>query len=149
MEVPGGYYKTRQQVSKLELLIKKLPGASKPLRPARRGRLPGLARQLESQQVQELISGYQAGATLYQLGERFGIDRRTVRAILHRHDVPTRRRGLSSDQIDEAVRLYGEGWSLARIGERMGVDPTTVLTRLRDRGVRMRDAQGRERQEPC
>lgn len=64
MEVPGGYYKTKQQVSKLELLIKKLPGASKPLRPARRGRLPGLARQLESQQVQELISGYQAGATL-------------------------------------------------------------------------------------
>jgi DNA-directed RNA polymerase specialized sigma24 family protein len=52
------------------------------------------------------------------------------------------------DQIDEAVQLYGEGWSLARIGERMQVDPATVLTRLRGRGVRMRDTQGRERQEP-
>lgn len=58
-----------------------------------------------------------------------------------------RRRGLSPDQTDEAVQLYGEGWSLARIGERMGVDPTTVLAKLRDRGVRMRDIQGRERQE--
>lgn len=29
----------------------------------------------------------------------------------------------------------------------MGVVPTTVLMRLRERGVRMRDTQGRERQE--
>ena len=147
VEVPGGYYNTKQQVSELESLIKKLPEASTPRRPARRGRMPGSARQLDSQQAQELIAGYTAGVTVYQLGERFGIDRRTVSAILHRHDVPMRRRGLSPDQIDEAVRLYGEGWSLARVGEWMGVDPTTVLTRLRERGMQMRDTHGRERQE--
>jgi len=97
----------------------------------------------------EIRANYQAGATLYRLGDEFGIDRRTVSEILHRHDVPMRRRGLSPEQIDEAVQLYGEGWSLARIGERMDVDPTTVLIRLRERGVRMRDTHGRERQEPC
>ncbi len=145
VEVRGAYYNIKQQFSELESLIRALPDASKPLRPARRGRLPGSARQLESQQVQELIAGYQAGATVYQLGDQFGVDRRTVSAILHRHDVPMRRRGISPDQIEEAVKLYGEGWALARIGERMGVDPTTVLTRLRERGVRMRDTQGRER----
>jgi len=59
-----------------------------------------------------------------------------------------RRRGLAPHQIDEAVRLYEGGWSLARIGERMGINPTTVLTKLQGRGVRMRDTQGRERQEP-
>jgi hypothetical protein len=149
VEVPGGYYNTKQQVSELKSLFSRLPEASKPLRPGRRGQVPGSARQLKSQQVQELISGYQAGATVYQLGEQFGIDRRTVSTILHRHDVPMRRRGLSPDQIDEVVRLYGEGWSLARVGEQMSVDPTTVLARLRERGVRMRDTQGRERQEPC
>ncbi len=148
VEVPGAYYNTKHQVSELESLFRKLPEACGPLRPARRGRLPGSARQLESQQVQELILGYAAGATVYQLGEQFGVDRRTVSKTLHRHNVPMRRRGLSPHQVDEAVRLYGEGWSLARIGERMGVDPTTVLTRLRERGVRMRDTQGRERQEP-
>ncbi len=73
--------------------------------------------------------------------------RRTVSNILHRSQVPMRRRGLSPEQIDEAARLYGEGWSLVRIGERMGMDLTTVLTRLRERGVRMRDTQERERQE--
>ena len=148
MELPGAYYNTKHQFSELESLINKLPDASGPLRPGRRGRLLGSARQLDANQVQELIAGYQAGATGYQLGDRFGIDRQTMNAILHRHDVPMRRRGLSPDQIDEAVQLYGEGWSLARIGERMGVDPTTVLARFQERGVRMRDTQGRERQEP-
>jgi len=94
------------------------------------------------------MAGYQAGVTVYQLGDQFGIDRRTVSGILHRHGVPMRRRGFSPGQIDEAVRLYQGGWSLARIGERMGIDPTTVHARLREGGVRMRDAQGRERQEP-
>ena len=145
VEVPGAYYNTTQQVSELESLVRRLPDASKPLREARRGRLPGSARQLDSQQVQELIAGYKAGATVYELGNRFGIDRRTVSTILHRHDVPMRRRGLSADQIDEAVRLYEEGWSLIRIGKWMAVDPTTVLARLRQRGVRMRNTQGRER----
>ncbi|MCA1705986.1 MAG: hypothetical protein LC808_23080 [Actinobacteria bacterium] len=149
VEVRGAYYNTKQQVSELESLLVRLPDVSGPLQSTRRGQLPGTARQLDSQQVRELISGYQAGSTVYQLGEQFGIDRRTVSRILHRHGVPMRRRGLSPAQIDEAIRLYGEGWSLARIGERMGVDPTTVLARLRERGMRMRDAQGRERQEPC
>ncbi|MDQ4033496.1 MAG: hypothetical protein M3332_15120 [Actinomycetota bacterium] len=145
MELPGAYYNSKRQVSELELLIKKLPDASGQLRLVRRGRVPGSAKQLEGQQVQELIAGYQTGATVYQLGERFGIDRRTVSAILHRHDVPMRRRGLSPDQIDVAVQLYKEGWSLARIGGRMSADSTTVLARLRERGVRMRDTWGRER----
>jgi hypothetical protein len=143
VELPGAYYNTKRQVSELESLIKRLPDASEPLRPDRRGRLPGTARQLDSRQIQELILGYTAGATVYQLGEQFGVDRRTVSAILHRHDVPMRRRGLSPQQIDEAVRLYEEGWSLARVGDHLSVDPTTVLNRLRERGVRTRDTHGR------
>jgi hypothetical protein len=69
VELPGAYYNTKHQVSELESLIRKLLDASEPLRPARRGRIPGSARQLDSQQVQELIAGYEAGATVYQLGE--------------------------------------------------------------------------------
>ena len=55
------------------------------------------ARQLDADQIQELIAGYQAGATVYELGARFGLERRTVSNILHRHDIPMRRRGLSAD----------------------------------------------------
>jgi len=95
--------------------------------------------------VQELIAGYTEGATVYTLSKQFGIDRRTVSEILHRHQVPMRRRGLSTEQIYEAVKLYEDGWSLARIGEYLSVDPTTVLNRLRERGIPTRDAQGRPR----
>lgn len=90
-----------------------------------------------------LIHDYVAGATTYELSNRFGVDRRTISAILHRHDVPIRRRGLSPDQTDEAIRLYRLGWSLARVGKHFTVDPATVLNRLRERGVRTRDTHGR------
>jgi hypothetical protein len=65
---------------------------------------------------------------------------------LRRHGVSMRRRGLSGEQVDEAVHLYGLGWSLARVGARLGVDATTVQARLRERGIAMRDAQGRPRE---
>jgi len=95
--LPGGYYNTRVQVSELESLMRKLPESSKPPRLARQGPVPGTAKQLEPSQVQELIAGYLAGATVYQLGDQFGIERRTVSQHLHRHGVQMRRRGLCSD----------------------------------------------------
>jgi len=119
VELPGRYYNTKSQVSGLESLFRKLPDTSGPLPPGHRGRLPGSARQLESQQVQELIAGYVTGATVYQLGEQFGVDRRTVSAILHRHEVPcgggasppTRSTRLSSS-TERAARWQGSasGW---------------------------------------
>lgn len=145
VDLGGTYSKTEQQVSELEALLRKLPDTTVPVRQPAKGRIPGRANQLKPDDVQKLIEGYHADATVYELGARFGIERRTVSAILHRHDVPMRRRRLSSEQVDDAVRLYGEGWSLARIGRKLSVDPTTVLTKLRERGVRMRDTHGRER----
>jgi hypothetical protein len=50
-----------------------------------------------------------ADATTYELGARFGIDRRTVSAILHRHGVQMRRRSLSASQVDDAIHLYTRG----------------------------------------
>nr|WP_255426810.1 hypothetical protein [Pseudonocardia sp. C8] len=77
-----------------------------------------------------MIEGYTSGATVYQLGDQFGIERRTVSTILHRHGVPMRRRGLSAEQIDDAARLYHQGWSLARIAGRMDVAACPPLALL-------------------
>jgi DNA-binding NarL/FixJ family response regulator len=139
------YYNTKLQLRQLESLLSRLPRLDAPLRrPSPRSK-PSRARQLEDEQVQKLIAEYEAGATVYQLGRRFGISRQTVSRHLHRHGVTMRMQGLSPEQIEEAVRLYEAGWSLARIGKQLNVDAGTVHARLRERGVRMRDAQGRER----
>jgi uncharacterized protein (DUF433 family) len=100
---------------------------------------------LDDDQTQHLIASYQAGATVYELADEFGIERRTVSAILHRHDVPMRRQGLTNEQVEDAKRFYEQGWSLARIGNHMDVTADTVRKRLLERGVTMRDTQGRAR----
>lgn len=143
VEVGGAYYNTKDQVRALEALRAKLPDLDASPQPTLKRAKPARARQLDDEQVQKLIEGYEAGATVYELGDRFGIERRTVSAILHRHGVGMRRRGLSEPQIDDAVRLYAQGWSLARIATRMNITDHTVRQRLRERGVTMRDTHGR------
>ena len=145
VDLGGTYYNTKPQVEALETLLRKLPDPTTPAPPPVDRPNPGRARQLDTDQVQELIAGYQTGATVYELGARFSIDRRTVSNILRRHDVPMRRRGLSPNQVDTAIHLYHLGWSLARVGQHLGVDHTTVLTKLREHGIPTRDTHGRPR----
>ncbi|MCC3316783.1 MULTISPECIES: hypothetical protein [Nocardia] len=87
--------------------VRKLPDPGVSMLQTAERTKPGRARQLDAVQVRELIAGYEGGATVYQLGVRFGVERRTVSAILHRHQVRMRRRGLTSEQVDEAAHLYG------------------------------------------
>jgi DNA-directed RNA polymerase specialized sigma24 family protein len=124
-------------------LRKKLPRLDTPEPPSIKRDRPRRARQLGSEQVEQLIACYHSGATVYELATAFGIERRTVSAILHRHDVPMRRRGPTDEEAEDAERLYLQGWSLARIGNRMKVAADTVRKCLLDRGVTMRDNHGR------
>lgn len=145
MDLGGPYYNTNTQLEALETLLRKLPDPTAPAPPPVDRPKPGRARQLDADQLQALIQDYTAGSTTYELGDRFGIDRRTVSAILRRHSVDMRQRGLSPSQVDDAIRLYNSGWALARVGEHLGVDPTTVLNQLRKRGIPTRDTHGRAR----
>ncbi|WP_233598893.1 hypothetical protein [Amycolatopsis sp. WAC 01375] len=127
------------------MLLQKLPDPSAPAAPPVDRPKTRRARQLDAVQTQALIDGYLKGATTYELGARFGVNRRTIGNILRRNGVQMRRRGLSPEQVDEAIHLYELGWSLARVGEHLNVDHVTVLIRLRERGVRTRDTHGRPR----
>ena len=93
----------------------------------------------------ELLHRYREGATVYDLAERFHIHRTTVCGHLHRQGVKLRGLRLDEQQVDLATWLYEQGWSVARIGGQCGVNGGTVWLALRGRGVRMRDAQGRDR----
>jgi hypothetical protein len=145
VELREAYYNPKDQVKALEQLREKLPSLDTLLPATAKRDRPRRARQLSAEQIQELIGGYQAGSTVYELGAQFGIERRTASTILHRHGVTMRRRSLSPDQVDHAIHLYNLGWPLARVGERLGVAHTTVLTTLRERGIPTRDTHGRPR----
>ncbi|MFD3520725.1 hypothetical protein [Streptomyces sp. NPDC058653] len=91
-----------------------------------------------------MVEAYEAGATAYQLAERFGIKRQTVSAILKRNSITPRWRRLTDADMDQAEHLYiHQRMSTARIADRLKVDPETVRLRLHKRGVRMRDPHDR------
>ncbi|MPZ00252.1 MAG: helix-turn-helix domain containing protein [Actinophytocola sp.] len=92
--------------------------------------LPHRLRKLDPDQEHEVIAAYRAGATIYELADRFGVDRKTASRILHRHHVAMRRQGLSPAQSAEASELRAAGWTLQRIGNRFNVSARTVARRL-------------------
>ena len=107
--------------------------------------LRGTVRRLVPDEVTALVHGYRAGATVYELAERFGINRKTVALHLHRKGVNMRRQGLADAQVSAAAVKYRDGESLDTIGEHLGVDSTTVWRALVKAGVPMRDTHGRAR----
>jgi hypothetical protein len=96
-----------------------------------------VARQLRNDEVEQLVYGYQEGATVYELATRFRIHRLTVSRHLHRAGVAMRGRGLDEQEVDAAVQLHREGWSLARLGDHFGVDKRTARSALRARGCQV------------
>lgn len=97
---------------------------------------------LSPAQVDELVALYKAGATLVELGERFGVHRRTAAAHLVRRSVPIRRRGLDECDLAEAAELYAGGLSLMEVGLRFGVSQQAVRRALANVDVPIR-ASGR------
>ena len=65
-----------------------------------------LQRRLDADAEVEVVQGYLAGSTVYELAEH--------------HEIHSRRghrgQGLTQDQTELAIRLYRQGWSLAKIG---------------------------------
>ena len=57
---------------------------------------------LHDPEVSEVLAHYQAGATVYELADRYGIHSHTVSEILERQGVARRYRMLSPEQLDLA-----------------------------------------------
>ena len=102
-------------------------------------------RRLRQREIDELVAGYRAGATVYQLANEFRIHRGTVSLLLERQRVPLRNRPVSPAQIEQARVLYATGQYLAKVGKQLGCDANTVRLALVKVGVRMRDSHGRDR----
>lgn len=97
------------------------------------------------EQVQRVAQRYQEGRTVYELAAELSCHRTTISKTLKQQGITLRRVKPTDSQIDVMVHLYGNGLSLATIGRQLGFDGMTVRKYLLERGVRMRDAQGRAR----
>jgi DNA-binding MarR family transcriptional regulator len=87
-------------------------------------------RRLSVDEISDLVAGYRDGQTVFQLGSRFGINRKTVGAILKRQGVSTSK-GVPQEDWPELSRLRAEGWKLRALAERFSVEADTVSRTLR------------------
>ena len=141
MKLIGRYSNPFEQGERLRDLIEMVPRGSPEVSAGTRKQVH---RRLRPAEIEELVAGHQAGATAYQLADRFRIHSTTVLSLLERQSVARRNRRLSSTQIDQARELYVAGQSLAKVGKQLGCHANTVRLVLLKAGVRMRDCQGRE-----
>jgi hypothetical protein len=90
--------------------------------------------------VDQLLSGYRAGATTRDLAEKYHASKTAVTELLGACDVPLRHQGLTSRQVTDATRFYTAGQSVAQTGRSLGVSPSSVYDTLKRSGVQMRPA---------
>jgi transcriptional regulator of aromatic amino acid metabolism len=97
---------------------------------------------LSTEDITDIIHGYQAGETTQEIGARYGISKTRVATTLRKQGITIRRQGLNHEQVDDAATLYASGRSLAWLGARYGVSHTTVATALRRQGLVLRRRPG-------
>ncbi|TMR22066.1 hypothetical protein ETD86_12930 [Nonomuraea turkmeniaca] len=85
------------------------------------------------------VKMYRTGATMAQIGQRFGTGRYAVRAVLEEHGVVIRHGGQQRRELDldRARQLLADGASLRHVGRVLGCSASTLSIRLREaeRGI--------------
>ncbi len=79
----------------------------------------------------EMRRRYVDGATVYEIGAEFRVDRRTVAERLKKSGVLLRGQSPSEDAIIAMVALHDLGLSMFEIGKKLGFCYNTVRTYLR------------------
>jgi hypothetical protein len=90
--------------------------------------------------VDELRLRYEAGATLVELGQHYGVSDVTILYRMRRAGIPRRpprapQKDLPKSEADELRRLYGAGATLAELARHYGVSGSTVFRRMERAGI--------------
>jgi DNA-binding transcriptional ArsR family regulator len=93
---------------------------------------------LSAAQVDELVTLYEQGLTLGQIGERLKVHYRTVAAHLTRRSVPPHTRGLAEEHTPKTVELYESGMTLLEVGRCFGVSQGAVRRAVTAAGAAIR-----------
>lgn len=97
-------------------------------------------RGLGSGKIDRLVAGYDAGQSLQDLAQIFGVHRRTVAAHLGKRGVPRRaqHRKLTEAEVIEAYHCYRAGASLAELGRLFDAHAKTMRRALVRAGATIR-----------
>jgi len=90
-------------------------------------------RRLTEAQMNNMVTRYQEGATVYELATEFDCHRTTVAARLKKAGIAMRLQPPTSEVIDSMVRLYASGFSPQEVGAQLGFCANTVRACLRQR----------------
>jgi DNA-binding NarL/FixJ family response regulator len=120
------------------------------LRPANQDHSPRhrpvrTARRLSPKEIRAAVEAYKAGATAREIGERLGVDRRTISGHLKAVGVRLRLSPLTPEEAAHAAHLYAGGLSMAQVGERLGRSNSLIRLTLKRAGIRSRDSHGQDR----
>jgi DNA-directed RNA polymerase specialized sigma24 family protein len=139
VELVGAYSNLSRQKTFIAELLKIVPvGPVRDAPPANRQ----VQRRLHEPEIDELVTSYLEGSTVYELAQQFSIHRHTVSEVLERREVSRRYRKLSPDQLRLACTLYEEGLSLTKVGQRLGRRAETVRQALMKAGAEIRPRNG-------
>jgi predicted DNA-binding protein (UPF0251 family) len=96
--------------------------------------------------VDDVAAAYQAGQTLGQIAETYGVSAPTVRRCLVEHNIPRRRSPVeyTPELVAEVRRLYDEQYLTQKeIGKRLGHSAKVIQRLMEVAGVNRRAAQAR------
>ena len=126
-----------------------LKGTVKP----RKRTIPKRAKHLNDTEIAKLIEGYKAGATVYELADRFAVKRETTSNHLKANGVDLNYRFISPGDLQQMIDLYETGLSVADVAKRVGRHHSGVWRALSKAGVQMRGTHDwrtmqKDRREP-
>jgi hypothetical protein len=97
-------------------------------------------KRLTKDEIKQIISGYQNGATVYELAAQLGRHRNTISKVLKRNGIrPTIKLDIDVQAI---TTLYNNGCKIADIAKRFKVSDEAIRRRLIKNGVKMRARWG-------
>lgn len=96
-------------------------------------------REFNEDELQEIVSLYQAGKSTRKIGEMFGVCKTTIANMLRRQGVNvTRSKVQARLDADEVIAMYKNEITAEKIAKQFGVNPQTILNCLRSHGVKIR-----------
>jgi hypothetical protein len=136
----GRYSNRGEMASELQILLDMTPEPG----PVIERKEKQFHHRLYSEEIEQLIADYQAGAKVRDLADRYRVNRNTVIQHINRAGVRRHYPALNPGEVEEAAQLYQSGQSLVSVSERFVVNATTIRSALLKAGVAMRDCHGRK-----